>query len=121
MVIARDMTKHIQTESQLRKLSLADNIEYVNVAFVSNTGYAMHLSINISPLHFRQSGFVDWSIELMGQEGNDPGYLTHEITERVETMAQVDFLNARAEVIHLGYLCGRPELAVVFLLRRRSL
>jgi len=168
-------------------------------------GYPLHLSVNISPRHFRQSGFVDWLIELMGQEGNDPGYLTLEITEGmvienvdeliakmnrlsklgihfsiddfgtgysslaylkrlpidelkidktfvqdaptspddgalvetilaiakhlhlkvvaegVETMAQADFLNARAEVIHQGYLYGRPEPAEGFLARRRGL
>jgi len=167
-------------------------------------GYPLHLSVNISPRHFRQSGFVDWLIELMGQEGNDPGYLTLEITEGmvienvdeliakmnrlsklgihfsiddfgtgysslaylkrlpidelkidktfvqdaptspddgalvetilaiakhlhlkvvaegVETMAQADFLNARAEVIHQGYLYGRPEPAEGFLARRRG-
>jgi len=33
------------------------------------------------------------------------------VAEGVETQAQVDFLNARAEVIHQGYLFGRPEPA----------
>lgn len=166
-------------------------------------GYPLHLSINICPRHFRQSGFVDWLIDLMQQEGNDPSYLTLEITEGmvidnideliakmnrlsklgihfsiddfgtgysslaylkrlpidelkidktfvqdaptdpddgalvetilaiashlhlkvvaegVETQAQAEFLNARAEVIHQGYLYGRPEPAGGFLARRR--
>jgi diguanylate cyclase (GGDEF)-like protein/PAS domain S-box-containing protein len=167
-------------------------------------GYPLHLSINICPRHFRQSGFVDWLIDLMQQEGNDPAYLTLEITEGmvidnideliakmnrlsklgihfsiddfgtgysslaylkrlpihelkidktfvqdaptdpddgalvetilaiashlhlkvvaegVETQAQAEFLNARAEVIHQGYLYGRPEPADGFLARRRQ-
>jgi predicted signal transduction protein with EAL and GGDEF domain len=28
-------------------------------------GYPLHLSVNISPRHFRQSGFVNWLLELM--------------------------------------------------------
>jgi sensor c-di-GMP phosphodiesterase-like protein len=31
------------------------------------------------------------------------------VAEGVETQAQADFLNARANVIHQGYLYGRPE------------
>jgi len=41
------------------------------------------------------------------------------VAEGVETQAQADFLNARAEVIHQGYLYGRPEPADRFLARRR--
>ncbi|MBP6483350.1 MAG: EAL domain-containing protein [Sterolibacterium sp.] len=167
-------------------------------------GYPLHLSVNISPRHFRQSSFCDWLIELIAQEGNDPGYLTLEITEGmvienideliakmnrlsklgihfsiddfgtgysslaylkrlpidelkidktfvqdapsspddgalvetilsiashlhlkvvaegVETLEQAEFLNARAEVIHQGYLYGRPEHAESFLANRRT-
>ena len=167
-------------------------------------GYPLHLSVNISPRHFRQNSFCDWLIDLVAQEGNDPGYLTLEITEGmvienideliakmnrlsklgihfsiddfgtgysslaylkrlpidelkidktfvqdapsnpddgalvetilsiarhlhlkvvaegVETQAQADFLNARAEVIHQGYLYGRPEQADSFLATRRT-
>ncbi|MBP9905587.1 MAG: EAL domain-containing protein [Rhodoferax sp.] len=166
-------------------------------------GYPLRLSVNISPRHFRQSGFVNWLLGLMQQEGCDPAYLTLEITEGmvidnideliakmnrlsklgvhfsiddfgtgysslaylkrlpidelkidktfvqdapsnpddgalvetilaiarhlhlkvvaegVETQAQADFLNARAEVVHQGYLYGRPEPAEFFLSRRR--
>lgn len=167
-------------------------------------GRPLHLSVNISPRHFRQSSFVGWLIDLMQQEGCDPAYLTLEITEGmvidnideliakmnrlsklgvhfsiddfgtgysslaylkrlpihelkidktfvqdaptdpddgalvdtilaiaqhlhlkvvaegVETQAQADFLNARAVVIHQGYLYGRPEPAESFLARRRQ-
>jgi EAL domain-containing protein (putative c-di-GMP-specific phosphodiesterase class I) len=37
------------------------------------------------------------------------------VAEGVETQAQADFLNARAVVIHQGYLYGRPEPAEGFL------
>ena len=39
------------------------------------------------------------------------------VAEGVETQAQADFLNARAEVVHQGYLYGRPEAAEVALLK----
>lgn len=165
-------------------------------------GNPLHMSINISPRHFRQSGFCDWLIDLLQQEGNDPAYLTLEITEGmvidnidelvakmnrlsklgihfsiddfgtgysslaylkrlpidelkidktfvqdaptdpddgalvetilsiahhlhlkvvaegVETPEQAMFLNSRADVIHQGYLFGRPEQADIFLARR---
>jgi len=166
-------------------------------------GTPLHLSINICPRHFRRPGFVDWLIELMREQGNDPAYLTLEITEGmvvdnideliakmnrlsqlgihfsiddfgtgysslaylkrlpidelkidktfvqdaptdpddgalvetilaiarhlhlkvvaegVETPAQADFLNQRAQVIHQGYLYGRPQPADQFLAQRR--
>lgn len=167
-------------------------------------GYPLHMSVNISPRHFRQSGFVNWLIELLAQAGNDPAYLTLEITEGmvidnideliakmnrlskmgihfsiddfgtgysslaylkrlpidelkidktfvqdaptdpddgalvqtilsiarnlhlkvvaegVETEEQAHFLNERADVIHQGYLFGRPEPADSFLKRRHQ-
>ena len=63
MVIARDITERIETESQLRKLSLAveqspenivitdlaGRIEYVNAALVTNTGYSRDELVGISP------------------------------------------------------------------------
>jgi len=33
------------------------------------------------------------------------------VAEGVETREQADFLNARGEVIHQGYLFGRPQPA----------
>jgi len=42
------------------------------------------------------------------------------VAEGVETQAQADFLNARATLIHQGYLYGKPELAEVWLERWRQ-
>jgi predicted signal transduction protein with EAL and GGDEF domain len=39
------------------------------------------------------------------------------VAEGVETQAQADFLNARAEVVHQGYLYGRPEPVETWLAR----
>jgi len=36
------------------------------------------------------------------------------VAEGIETQAQADFLNARATVVHQGYLYGRPEPAAVW-------
>lgn len=163
----------------------------------------VRISVNVSPRHFRQAGFVSWLRELLQISGADPNYLTLEVTEGlvidnmsdvvakmselaamgihfsiddfgtgysslsylkrlpinelkidrsfiqdlpndlddaalveailavaghlhlqivaegVETTAQADFLNARASVVHQGYLYGRPEPAEGWLNRRR--
>jgi len=43
------------------------------------------------------------------------------VAEGVETQEQAAFLNARATVIHQGYLYGRPEPAQVWIKRWRAL
>lgn len=42
------------------------------------------------------------------------------VAEGVETAAQAEFLNARAQVIHQGYLYGKPEPAEIWLTRWRQ-
>jgi diguanylate cyclase (GGDEF)-like protein/PAS domain S-box-containing protein len=170
----------------------------------SMAGNTLRLSVNLSPRHFRQPGFVIWVRELLATTGADPTHLTLEVTEGlvidnmgdvvakmselttigihfslddfgtgysslgylkrlpihelkidksfvqdapddpndaalvetilavaqhmhltvvaegVETQAQADFLNARATLIHQGYLYGKPELAEVWLERWRQ-
>ena len=167
-------------------------------------GNALHLSVNLSPRHFRQPGFVAWVRELLAATGADPTHLTLEVTEGlvidnindvvskmselatlgihfsvddfgtgysslaylkrlpihelkidksfvqdaptdpddaalvetilavakhlhlkvvaegVETQEQADFLNARATVIHQGYLYGKPEPAEAWVERWRE-
>ena len=167
-------------------------------------GNALHLSVNLSPRHFRQPGFVAWVRELLTATGADPTHLTLEVTEGlvidnindvvskmselatlgihfsvddfgtgysslaylkrlpihelkidksfvqdaptdpddaalvetilavakhlhlkvvaegVETQEQADFLNARATVIHQGYLYGKPEPAEAWVERWRE-
>ncbi len=167
-------------------------------------GHPLRLSVNLSPRHFRQKGFVPWLRDLLSATGADPTHLTLEVTEGlmidnlndvvakmseltalgihfslddfgtgysslaylkrlpihelkidktfiqdaptdpddaalvetilavahhmhlkvvaegVETEAQAAFLNARATVIHQGYLYGRPEPAEAWILRWRS-
>lgn len=167
-------------------------------------GYPLRLSVNLSPRHFRQKGFVSWLRDMLSATGADPTHLTLEVTEGlmidnlndvvakmneltamgihfslddfgtgysslayikrlpihelkidksfvqdaptdpndaalvetilavarhmhlkvvaegVETEEQAAFLNARANVIHQGYLYGRPEPAEVWLARWRG-
>ncbi len=167
-------------------------------------GHPLRLSVNLSPRHFRQKGFVPWLHDLLSATGADPTHLTLEVTEGlmidnfndvvakmneltalgihfslddfgtgysslayikrlpihelkidksfvqdapsdpndaalvetilavaqhmhlkvvaegVETEEQAAFLNARANVIHQGYLYGRPELAENWLARWRG-
>jgi sensor c-di-GMP phosphodiesterase-like protein len=42
------------------------------------------------------------------------------VAEGIETQEQADFLNHRAQVVHQGYLYGRPEPAAVWLARWAS-
>jgi len=167
-------------------------------------GYPLRLSVNLSPRHFRQKGFVPWLRDLLSASGADPTHLTLEVTEGlmidnlndvvakmseltamgihfslddfgtgysslayikrlpidelkidktfvqdaptdpddaalvetilgvaqhmhlkvvaegVETEEQAAFLNARATVIHQGYLYGRPEPAEAWIARWRD-
>ncbi|MBI4740654.1 MAG: EAL domain-containing protein [Betaproteobacteria bacterium] len=164
-------------------------------------GYPLRLSVNLSPRHFRQKGFIPWLRDLIAATGADPTHLTLEVTEGlmidnindvvakmseltaigchfslddfgtgysslayikrlpihelkidrsfvqdaptdpddaalvetilsvarhmhlkvvaegVETEEQAAFLNARATVIHQGYLYGRPEPAETWIAR----
>jgi diguanylate cyclase (GGDEF)-like protein len=164
-------------------------------------GLPIRLSVNLSPRHFRQAGFVAWMKQVLEDTGADPTRLTLEITEGlmidnvhdviakmselhalgihfsiddfgtgysslayikrlpiqelkidkafvqdaptdpndaalvetilsvaehlhlqvvaegVETQEQADFLNARAKVIHQGYLFGKPEPAQTWINR----
>jgi len=167
-------------------------------------GYPLRLSVNLSPRHFRQRGFVPWLRDLLSATGADPTHLTLEVTEGlmidnindvvakmseltamgihfslddfgtgysslayikrlpihelkidktfiqdaptdpddaalvetilavaqhmhlkvvaegVETEEQAAFLNARASIIHQGYLYGRPEPAEAWIMRWRN-
>lgn len=167
-------------------------------------GYPLRLSVNISPRHFRQAGFVPWLLNLLETAGAAPTLLTLEITEGlvidnlndvvakmgelaargihfaiddfgtgysslaylkrlpinelkidktfvqdaptdpndaalvetilsvahhlqlrvvaegVETEEQAAFLNQRGDVIHQGYLFGRPEPAQTWITRWRE-
>ncbi|MDD3352827.1 EAL domain-containing protein [Zoogloea sp.] len=167
-------------------------------------GNPLRLSVNLSPRHFRQSGFVPWVRQVLTATGADPTRLTLEVTEGlvvdnvgevvskmselailgvhfsiddfgtgysslaylkrlpihelkidktfvqdaptdpddaalvetilsiarhmhlkvvaegVETREQADFLNTRGNVIHQGYLFGKPEPAEVWLERWRK-
>ena len=41
----------------------------------------LHLSVNISPRHFRRSDFIPWLIDLLSVHGVSPEHLTLEVTE----------------------------------------
>lgn len=44
-------------------------------------GHPIRLSVNMSPRHFRQKGFVPWLRDLLSATGADPTHLTLEVTE----------------------------------------
>ena len=46
-------------------------------------GNPLHLSVNLSPRHFRQRGFVPWLRDMIRATGVDPTQLTLEVTEGI--------------------------------------
>jgi len=46
-----------------------------------NHAVALRISVNLSPRHFRRSGFVSWLRDLIAASGADPSHLTLEVTE----------------------------------------
>ncbi|MCW8825624.1 MAG: EAL domain-containing protein [Gammaproteobacteria bacterium] len=63
-------------------------------------GMPIHLSVNLSPRHFRQTGFVPWLKEILALHGADPTHLTLEVTEGLfiddinDIIAKMSELNA---------------------------
>ncbi len=63
-------------------------------------GHPIRLSVNMSPRHFRRSGFVPWIRDLLAASGADPSQLTLEVTEGLmidnlgEVVAKMDELAA---------------------------
>lgn len=51
------------------------------IAREESAGMALNISVNVSPRHFHQAGFVPWVIQLLANSGADPTRLTLEITE----------------------------------------
>lgn len=61
----------------------------------------LRLSVNISPRHFRQPGFVSWIIDTLHATGADPRRITLEITEGllIENVSDVGTkMNALADI-----------------------
>jgi len=64
-------------------------------------GRPLHVAVNVSPRHFRDANFETWLLDRLAQHGNDPGYLTLEITEGMvvdnfaAVIARMDRLSAR--------------------------
>ncbi len=51
------------------------------LAQCSAEGFALHLSVNLSPRHFRRNTFTDWLKGVLAETGADPTHLTLEVTE----------------------------------------
>lgn len=65
-------------------------------------GHPVHLSVNLSPRQFRQTGFVTWLRDLLTATGADPTHLTLEITEGL-AIADIDAVIRRmSELTALG-------------------
>lgn len=65
-------------------------------------GLSLRLAVNVSPRHFRRSGFVPWVRDLLAASGADPGYLTLEITEGLVIDNLNDVASKMNELATLG-------------------
>lgn len=65
-------------------------------------GNGLHLSVNLSPRHFRQPGFVAWVRELLAATGADPTRLTLEVTEGLVIDNIGDVVSKMSELATLG-------------------
>ena len=65
-------------------------------------GRHVRLSVNISPRHFRQSGFVASTKRILADTGADPGHLTFEITEGLLIDNVNDIIAKMIELTLLG-------------------
>jgi diguanylate cyclase (GGDEF)-like protein/PAS domain S-box-containing protein len=65
-------------------------------------GLSLHLSVNLSPRHFRQPGFVPWLRDLLAASGADPRRLTLEVTEGLVIDNVNDVIAKMSELTALG-------------------
>ena len=66
------------------------------------SGLPLRLAVNISPRHFRQSGFVPWVRDLLAASGANPHLLTLEITEGLVIDNLNDVVAKMSELATLG-------------------
>lgn len=66
------------------------------------SGRLLRLSVNVSPRHFRQRGFVPWMTELIRDSGADPGHLMLEVTEGLVIDNIADVIAKMTELATLG-------------------
>jgi diguanylate cyclase (GGDEF)-like protein/PAS domain S-box-containing protein len=65
-------------------------------------GMPIHLSVNLSPRHFRQAGFVHWLKNILASHGADPTHLTLEVTEGLFIDDINDIVAKMSELTALG-------------------
>ena len=65
-------------------------------------GYALRMSVNVSPVQLRRGSFVDTVTSALAESGADPRQLEIEITERVIVGGDAQSLSALREIDALG-------------------
>lgn len=63
---------------------------------------SLRIAVNISPRHFRQTGFVAWVKRRLQASGADPAYLTLEVTEGLMIDNLTDVVAKMTELAALG-------------------
>jgi diguanylate cyclase (GGDEF)-like protein/PAS domain S-box-containing protein len=72
------------------------------IARQSMEGRSLRLSVNISPRHFEQEGFVTWIKEVLDKTGADPALITLEVTEGLMFTNIVDAIGKMDELVSMG-------------------
>lgn len=72
------------------------------LALEEMVGRPVRLSVNVSPRHFRQPGFVAWIRWILADTGADPSHLTLEITEGLLIDNVNDVIAKMIELTSLG-------------------
>lgn len=62
----------------------------------------VQISVNVSPRHFRQAGFVPWLREVLLTSGADPNHLTLEVTEGLVIDNMNDVVAKMSELAAMG-------------------
>ena len=65
-------------------------------------GRGLRLAVNVSPRHFRQTGFVQWIKDLLAAHGIDPSRLMLEVTEGMVIDNIGDVVAKMTELVSLG-------------------
>ena len=72
------------------------------LAQCSADGFPLHLSVNLSPRHFRRNAFAGWLKGVLAETGADPTHLTLEVTEGLFIDNLDEIASRMHELSHLG-------------------
>ena len=87
---------------EIGKWIIAEACERLKIWQSESTLNDMHLAINVSPLQFRDPGFVPYVTEVLNYSGINPGRLTLELTESLMLESVAETVEKMEEIRRLG-------------------